>query len=105
MYQLGQAETVLSEYVRLQCPTLRSAAKADSGRTRFVVSVDSMGFVSRAEMLQGTGDDLLDGVFGTVAAQLTFPIDSQHGRIWRERVAWDFQCIGDSAKVSALRNP
>jgi len=104
-YQLGQAEVVLTEYVRLACPGLRSASKPDSGQTKFLVTVDSMGFVSRAEMQQGTGDELLDGIFGTVAAQLTFSVDSQHSRVWRERVAWDFRCIGDSATVSALRNP
>ncbi len=105
MYKLGQAEVVLTDYVRLACPGLREAAKPDSGQTRFLVSVDSMGFVSRAEMLRGTGDDLLDGIFGTVAAQLTFSVDSKHSRIWRERVAWDFRCIGDSATVSASRIP
>lgn len=102
-YQLEQSPVVLREYVRLACPTLRAAAKPDSGTTSFVVSVDSLGLASRAEMKSGTGDELLDGIFGTVAAQLAFPMDSSRRGIWRERVAWDFRCIGDTATVSLFK--
>jgi hypothetical protein len=99
-YRLDQAPPVLANYVRLQCPAFREAARPDSGEVRLAVDVDSTGNATRAELTKESGDRLLDGVFGTVAAQLIFPGDSaRRARPRRENVVMDFRCIGDSAVV------
>ena len=97
IYTPTQAEIVLAEYTRLQCAPRRTAQKPDSGSALFAVDVDSLGFATRAELQRATGDEMLDGVFGTVAAQLTFP---REGGRRRERVDVDFRCAGDSAHVT-----
>ncbi len=96
LYTPVNAEPVLSEYLRLQCEPMRKAQHPDSGTARFVVAVDTGGFATRAELQRGTGDETLDGVFGTVSAQLTFP----PGKARRELVDLDWACRGDSAHVA-----
>jgi hypothetical protein len=100
-YTPVQAEPVLTEYLRLQCATLRAAQKPDSGIARFLLDVDSTGITKRAELQQTTRDDVLDGVFGTVAAQLTLPAGGsrplRHGA-----VTMNFRCTGDSASVRVV---
>lgn len=101
IYRSQQAVPVLTQYVRLQCPAFREAQKPDSGEVRLMVDVDTLGFATRAEMTRGSGDKLLDDVFGTVAAQLAFPRDStRRSNRRRESVTMNFRCIGDSAVVS-----
>lgn len=100
IYRPEQATPVLAEYVRLQCPAFREAARPDSGQVRLLVDVDTLGFATRAELTRSSGDKLLDGVFGTVGAQLVFPRDSvQRRRPRRQSVVMDFRCLGDSAVV------
>jgi hypothetical protein len=99
IYRPGQAVPVLTEYVRLQCPAFRRAAKPDSGSAQFSVEVDTLGFAIRSQLERSSGDELLDGVFGTVTAQLTFPREVTRRRLRRERVRIDFRCLGDSAVV------
>lgn len=96
LYTPANAEPVLRDYLRLQCEPLRKAQRPDSGTARFAVEVDSAGFARRAELQQGTGDETLDGVFGTVTAQLTFP----PGKARREVVDLAWECRGDSAHVA-----
>lgn len=100
LYRPAEAEPVLTEYLRLQCPAFRKAQRPDSGIVRFVVRVDSAGFATSAELAQGTGDQLVDGVFGTVAAQLTFAPDTLTRRPRREAVSMHYACVGESARVS-----
>lgn len=97
IYTVARAEPVLNEYLRLQCEPLRKAERPDSGTARFAVAVDTMGFATRADLEVGTGDETLDGVFGTVAAQLTF---DRTGRRRLERVAMHYRCEGDAARVT-----
>lgn len=100
IYRPEQAAPVLSEYVRLQCPDFKRASKPDSGDVRLRVDVDTSGFATRAELLNSSGNELLDGVFGTVAAQLVFPVDSTQPRRARtENLVMSYQCSGDSAVV------
>lgn len=100
IYRPEQATPVLAEYVRLQCPAFRQAARPDSGEVRLTIDVDTAGFATRAELTRGSGDKLLDDVFGTVGAQLVFPKDSiRRRRPRREDVVMDFRCSGDSATV------
>ena len=100
-YTASKAEPVLAENLRLQCEALRKAQRPDSGTARFVIDVDSLGVATRAELRHGTSDDLLDGVFGTVAAQLTF---DRAPRARREPVAVQYHCAGDSAHVVVRRS-
>jgi hypothetical protein len=97
IYTVAKAEPVLSEYLRLQCAPLRKAQRPDSGTARFVVDIDTLGFATRAELARGTGDETLDGVFGTVAAQLTF---ERTRAVRRERVDMRYRCDGEDARVS-----
>ncbi len=101
IYRLAEAAPVLTEYLRLQCPAFRQANRPDSGVVKFAVAVDTLGFAKRAELKRGSGDQLVDDVFGTVAAQLSFPRDSVRRRA-RERIEpvdMHFSCRGDSASV------
>ena len=98
-YTPAQAEVVLAEYTRLQCAPLRQAQKSDSGSARLVVDVDSSGVATRAELQRPTGDEMLDGVYGTVAAQLALP---REGGSRREAVDITFRCAADSAHVTVL---
>jgi hypothetical protein len=100
IYRPAQATPVLAEYLRLQCPAFRKANRPDSGDVRFDVLVDTSGFATRATLTRGSGDQLVDDVFGTVAAQLAFPRDSTRRRMRLERVTMDFRCLGDSATVT-----
>lgn len=100
VYSPAQAEPVLAQYLRLQCPAFQQKALPDSGAVHFSVAVTPAGQAIRAELLAGSGDQLVDEVFGTVAAQLTLAVDSS-GRA-RERllpVRMVFSCRGDTASV------
>lgn len=101
IYRPAQAEPVLAEYLRLQCPAFRKAGKPDSGVVRLVVSIDSAGFARQAELRSSSGDRLVDEVFGTVAAQLSLA-DSSGPRVRprQQPVEMRFRCAGDSASVS-----
>ena len=99
VYTLPQAEQVLATYVRLQCEPRRKAQQPDSGSARFMVDVDTMGLATKAEMQRSTRDEMLDGIFGTVAAQLSM---SGVRATRREPVEMRFRCAGDSATVNVI---
>jgi len=96
-YTAQSAQPVLAEYVRLQCPALRKAQHPDTGSARFVVDVDTAGKATRAEVVRATPDELLDGVFGTVAAQLRF---APAPKARREPVDIAYRCEGEQAHVT-----
>lgn len=98
-YTTRQAETALAQYVGLQCAQRGEAQRPDSGSAAFLVEVDSAGVAQRAELKRSSKDEVLDGIFGTVAAQLTFPRDPSARGATRQAVAVDFRCAGDSATV------
>ena len=64
------ATQMLDQYLRVQCPDRIAAKKAESGDASLTILTDTSGAVTRAELVKSTGDDMLDGLFGTVAAQL-----------------------------------
>lgn len=99
-YTTTQANPVLAEYLRLQCPAFQKASRPDTGVVRFLVSLDSAGAATRAELEKASGDQLVDEVFGTVAAQLRFTPDSSRARGRRETVNMHYRCAGDSAFVT-----
>lgn len=102
IYTVAKAEPVLTEYLRLQCEPLRKAQRPDSGTARFVIDVDSSGFATRAELQRSTSDETLDGVFGTIAAQLTF---DRTGKARRERLDLRYRCDGSDARVTLVVAP
>ena len=64
------AAGVVTQYLGVQCPERLAAKKPESGGVRVTVLSDTSGAVTRAVLESSTGDEMLDGVFGTVAAQL-----------------------------------
>ena len=64
------ATRVLDQYLGVQCPERLAAKKPESGDVRLTISLDTSGSVTRAELVSSSGDEMLDGLFGTVAAQL-----------------------------------
>jgi TonB family protein len=69
-FELDDATKTLDQYLRVQCPERLAAKKSESGDVRVTILTDTTGAVTRAELVSSSGDDLLDGLFGTVAAQL-----------------------------------
>lgn len=102
-YTPRQAETALRDFVRLQCAPRKAAQRPDTGSGAYLVEIDTSGLASRAELRRSTNDEMLDGLFGTVAAQLTFANDSAHRALVQARrttLGVTFHCMGDSAAVS-----
>ena len=64
------ATKVLDQYLSVQCPERLAAKKPERGDVRLTISIDTSGSVTRAELVSSSGDELIDGLFGTVAAQL-----------------------------------
>ena len=64
------ATQVLDQYLGVQCPERLAAKKPASGDVRLTITTDTSGAVTQAELTSSSGDDMIDGLFGTVAAQL-----------------------------------
>jgi TonB family protein len=69
-FELDAATQTLDQFLRVQCPERLAANKSESGDVRVTILTDTTGAVTRAELVSSSGDALLDGLFGTVAAQL-----------------------------------
>src|SRR5918993_2236738 len=69
-FDTEQAARMLDQYVRVQCPERLAAKKPESGAASLTILTDTGGAVTRAELASTSGDEVLDGVFGTIAAQL-----------------------------------
>ena len=96
------ATQTLDQYLRVQCPERLAAKKPESGDVRLTIQTDTSGAVTRAELLSATGDEMLDGMFGTVAAQLK--VDSLRATgsaTATRRVRMGFSCAPNTA-VSTL---
>ena len=64
------AAQMLDQYVRVQCPERLAAKKAERGTARLTITIDTSGAVTRSELVSSSGDEMLDGLFGAVTAQL-----------------------------------
>ena len=64
------AAQMLDQYLRVQCPERLAAKKAERGTARLTITIDTTGAVTRAELVSSSGDEMLDGLFGAVTAQL-----------------------------------
>src|SRR5688572_3768876 len=69
-FDTEQAARMLDQYVRVQCPERLAAKKPESGAASLTILTDTGGAVTRAELASTSGDETLDGVFGTITAQL-----------------------------------
>jgi TonB family protein len=96
------ATQTLDQYLRVQCPERLAAKRPERGDVRLTIQTDTSGAVMRAELLSSTGDEMLDGMFGTVAAQLK--VDSLRATgtaTVTRRVRMGFSCAPNAA-VSTL---
>ena len=97
-FDTERATAVIEQYLRAQCPERLAAKKADSGDASLVVRIDSTGAVTRADLTSSSGDETLDGVFGTVAAQLQLDSLRATAAVPRTtRVKMGFSCANDAA--------
>ena len=69
-FDAAGATQVLNQYLSVQCAERKAANKATHGDARLTITIDTVGAVTRAEMVSSTGDTMLDGLIGTVTAQL-----------------------------------
>ena len=87
------ATQVLDQYLRVQCPERLAAKKAERGNARLTITIDTSGSVTRAELVSSSGDEMLDGLFGAVTAQLK--VDSLRAtrkRLTTRPVRVDYDC-------------
>ena len=92
------ATQVLDQYLGVQCPERLAAKKPASGDVRLTIITDTSGAVTRAELTSSSGDDILDGLFGTVAAQLK--VDSLRATtkpLATRRLRLGYSCAPDAA--------
>jgi TonB family protein len=69
-FDTDRATQVIDQYLSVQCPERLAAKKSDTGDARLTITTDTAGAVTQAELVSSSGDETLDGMFGTVAAQL-----------------------------------
>ena len=92
------ATQVLDQYLGVQCPERLAAKKPASGDVHLTILTDTSGAVTRAELTSSSGDDILDGLFGTVAAQLK--VDSLRATtkpLATRRLRLGYSCAPDAA--------
>jgi TonB family protein len=100
-FDTESATQVLGQYLRVQCPGRLAARKPERGDVRLTITTDTSGAVTRAELVSSSGDELLDGLFGTVAAQLK--IDSLRATkkpLATRNVRMGFNCAETSAAAT-----
>ena len=69
-FDTDRATQVLGQYLSVQCPERKAAKKAERGDVRLTITIDTSGAVTRSELESSSGDTMLDGLIGTVTAQL-----------------------------------
>jgi hypothetical protein len=100
-FDADRATQVLDSYLQVQCPQRIAAKKPQSGDARLTLLTDTSGAVTRAELVTSTGDEMLDGLFGTVAAQLKVDSLRATSTPIPRQLHVGFSC-SDSAAVSTL---
>ncbi len=79
-YTPERGSAAVREYLRLRCADLKPPAR-DSATLRARIRVDSSGKAVAAELNGSSGDPLMDGVIGTVVAQLDLTLVDAVGGI------------------------
>jgi TonB family protein len=105
-FDLDDAAQVLDQYLGIQCPDLMAAKKPETGDVRLTILTDTSGAVTRAELMKSSGDEKLDGLFGSVAAQLK--VDSLRApakRVATHRLHMGYSCAPNApaATLEVLR--
>jgi TonB family protein len=100
-FDTESATQVLDQYLRVQCPERLAAKKPERGVVRLTITTDTSGAVTRAELVSSSGDELLDGLFGTVAAQLKADSLRATKKVATRSVRMGFSCA-DSSAASTL---
>ena len=100
-FSAESATQALDQYLRLQCPERLAAKRPDRGNARLTITTDTSGAVTRAELVSSSGDEMLDGLFGTVAAQLKVDSLRATNKLATRSVRMSFTCA-DSSAASTL---
>jgi len=100
-FSAESATQALDQYLRLQCPERLAAKRPDRGNARLTITTDTSGAVTRAELVSSSGDEMLDGLFGTVAAQLKVDSLRATKKLATRSVRMGFTCA-DSSAASTL---
>jgi TonB family protein len=106
-FDTDEATRVLDQYLRVQCPERHAAKKAESGDVRLTITTDTSGAVTQAELVSSSGDETLDGLFGTVAAQLkvdSLRATSKPLATRKLRMGYDCAQNGSAATLEVLRS-
>ena len=100
-FDTDRATQVLDSYLQVQCPLRIADKKPQSGDARLTLLTDTSGSVTRAELVTSSGDEMLDGLFGMVAAQLKVDSLRATSKPVERKLHVGFSC-SDSAAVSTL---
>jgi hypothetical protein len=91
-YTPERGSNAVREYLRLRCPELKPP-KRDSATLVARVKVDTAGHATAATLSGTSGDQVMDGVIGTVFAQLDLSANTPRRAEYQARVAY---ACGDS---------
>ncbi|MGH7711073.1 MAG: hypothetical protein ACREOG_07305 [Gemmatimonadaceae bacterium] len=87
-YSPERAGAAVREYLRLRCAELAKPPARDSATLFARIRVDSSGKATSAQLSGTSGDQLMDGVIGTVAAQLDLSASTPRRSEYQARVAY-----------------
>ncbi len=87
-YTPERGGAAVREYLRLRCADLAKAPARDSATLLARVRVDSAGLATAAQLSGTSGDPVMDGVIGTVVAQLDLSARTPRRSEYQARVAY-----------------
>jgi hypothetical protein len=83
-FSIEQAGPALQSFTQVYCADQNRTSRGVKGDATLEVLVGADGNASRAEITHGTGDEALDGLFGTFGAQLTFAAPANKRELTRQ---------------------
>jgi hypothetical protein len=87
-YTPERGSAAVREYLRIRCSDLAKAPARDSATLSARVRVDSAGLATSAQLNESSGDEVMDGVIGTVVAQLDLSARQPRRNEYLARVAY-----------------
>jgi len=87
-YTPERGGVAVREYLRLRCPELAKPPARDSATLLARVRVDSAGLATGAQLDGTSGDAVMDGVIGTVVAQLDLSANTPRRDEYQARIAY-----------------
>jgi outer membrane biosynthesis protein TonB len=79
-------------FVRAECPRLMGDATSATGATTLKLTVAPGGAVREVRIERPSPDPQIDGIFGSLAAQLDLPPSESTGGDWTARVRMGYSC-------------